>query len=54
LILDKRLHPKSNYPPLIGDSPGDKKLDHPSTSQDVAQFVVDYIKVWPANGSRTY
>lgn len=54
LILDERLHPRTNYPPASPDSLGDMKVDLPSTSQDVAQFVVDYIKVWSANRSRIY
>ncbi|KAG8847197.1 hypothetical protein FRB91_012025 [Serendipita sp. 411] len=45
LIKDERLHPKSEYPPGNYDPLPRVELDRPSDGKDVADFVINYIKV---------
>ena len=45
LILDPKLHPNKMFPPADYESPGLVTIDRPSTASDLAQFVVDFIKV---------
>ena len=43
VTVDERLHPPRTFPPA-GYEPGKRReLDRPSTIDDVADFVVDYI-----------
>jgi RNA-dependent RNA polymerase len=45
LILDERLHPTIQFEPGAYTQPRLVTLSRPSTAQDIADFVVNYIKV---------
>jgi RNA-dependent RNA polymerase len=45
LILDERLHPTIQFEPGAYTQPKLVTLSRPSTAQDIADFVVNYIKV---------
>lgn len=45
LVMDKRLHTPKKYPPADYKPADLVELDRPATIKDIAQFVVDYIKV---------
>jgi RNA-dependent RNA polymerase len=45
LVMDTRLHPRIMYDPAPDNPPELVKIGRPSTAGDIAQFVVDFIKV---------
>jgi RNA-dependent RNA polymerase len=45
LVTDEKLFPRMQYSPGSYASPEHVKLDRPANANDVADFVVNYIKV---------
>jgi RNA-dependent RNA polymerase len=45
LVMDERLFPKREYPPGDYEPPEHARLNRPADARDIANFVVDYIKV---------
>ena len=45
LVKDSRLHPSTEFEPASYEAPERVKIDTPSTATELAQFVVDFIKV---------
>lgn len=45
LVMDERLHPNFNFEPANYDTSKRVSVGRPSTARDLAQFVVDFIRV---------
>jgi hypothetical protein len=45
LVMDRSLHPRVKHEPAPDNPAQPVTIDRPSTARDLAQFVVDFIKV---------